>query len=95
MMKTNEVLAKLNLNIDLSMEEAEHIMDYITTSATENEIAMFLIRMNIKGVTSKELAGMAISMRKSMISIHPKVKGPLLDCCGTGGDGIVMNKQGP
>lgn len=87
-MEIKEIFSKLNLNIDLSMEEAEHIMDFIMTSATENEIAMFLIRMNIKGVTSKELAGMATSMRKSMISIHPKAK-DIHDCCGTGGDYIL------
>jgi len=88
-MNVKQIMAKLNTNIDLSMEEAEHIMDYITTSATENEVRMFLIRMNIKGSTAEELAGMAISMRKSMISINPKVKGPLCDVCGTGGGGIV------
>jgi len=92
-MKTKEIMAKLNMNIDLSIEEAEHIMDFITTSATEVQIKMFLIRMNIKGATAEELAGMAISMRKSMISINPKVKGPLHDVCGTGGDNITKLEE--
>ena len=91
--KPKEIMAKLNLNIDLSMEEAEHLMDYIITSATEKEIRMFLIHMNIKGSTSKELAGMAKSMRKSMITINPNVEGELHDCCGTGGDKIYYKQE--
>ncbi|GAI77325.1 unnamed protein product [marine sediment metagenome] len=94
-MNVKQMLAKFDKNIRLSIDEAESLMDYIMTSATDKEIKIFLTRMNPKEVTAEELAGMAISMKKSMISINPKVKGHLHDCCGTGGGGIVINKQEP
>jgi len=71
---------------DLDQAQAAAAMDEIMTgSATPAQIAAFLTALHIKGETEAEIAGMAQVMRaKATHVIHD---GPVLDTCGTGGDG--------
>jgi anthranilate phosphoribosyltransferase len=56
--------------------------------ASEPQIAGFLIAMKMKGVTSEELVGFARAMRRVAEPVEIDLKGqPLVDTCGTGGDG--------
>jgi len=74
---------------DLSSSEIEGAMDAILSGeATPAQIAAFVVGLRIKGESSDEIAAAARSLRKHCESIHPKVNGPLLDTCGTGGDGL-------
>ena len=74
---------------DLSERDVEGAMDAILTGhATSAQIAAFVIGLRIKGESALEIAAAARTMRKHCDQIQPKVKGPLLDTCGTGGDGL-------
>jgi anthranilate phosphoribosyltransferase len=71
---------------DLSLEEAESLMGEIFDGATDVQIGALLIALRMKGESVSEIAGLARKMRSSAIRITPKVKGTLVDTCGTGGD---------
>jgi len=70
----------------LSAAEAyEAMMAILEGHATSAQIAAFLVALRMKGETSDELLGFARAMRDK--SERVEVEGPLLDTCGTGGDG--------
>ena len=74
---------------DLSPSEVEGAMDTILSGeATPAQIAAFVVALRMKGESSDEIAAAARSLRKHCESIAPNVDGPLLDTCGTGGDGL-------
>lgn len=74
---------------DLSDADVESAIDTILTGgATPAQIAAFLVGLRIKGESTLEIAAAARAMRRHCVQIHPKVTGPLLDTCGTGGDGL-------
>jgi anthranilate phosphoribosyltransferase len=74
---------------DLSPSDVEDAMDAILSGeATPAQIAAFVVALRMKGESSDEIAAAARSLRKHCESIHPNVDGPLLDTCGTGGDGL-------
>jgi anthranilate phosphoribosyltransferase len=83
---TLSYLQKIVEGHDLSMEEAEALMGEIFSSATDAQIGALLIALRMKGESIPEIAGFARKMRDSAVCIHPKVKGVLVDTCGTGGD---------
>ncbi len=56
------------------------------TEATDAQIAAFLTALKLKGETPDEIAGLVRGMKKAANLIRPKVKGTLVDTCGTGGD---------
>ncbi len=61
-------------------------MGEIFSSATDAQIGALLIALRMKGESIPEIAGFARKMRGSAVCIRPKVKGALVDTCGTGGD---------
>lgn len=61
-------------------------MGEIFSSATDAQIGALLIALRMKGESVSEIAGFARKMRDSAVCIRPKVKGTLVDTCGTGGD---------
>lgn len=83
---TLSYLQKIVDGRDLTLEEAEALMGEIFSSATDAQIGALLIALRMKGESVSEIAGFARKMRDSAVCIRPKVKGTLVDTCGTGGD---------
>lgn len=80
------IQALVNDRRDLSEEESAGAMQAIFTGeATPAQLAAFLIALRLKGETVDEVTGMARVMREHALRVE--VDGPLLDTCGTGGDG--------
>ena len=78
--------ALVNAGRDLSEEEAGAVMDEVMSGeATSAQLAAFLIALRLKGESVDEIVGMARVMRRR--SLRVESGGPLLDTCGTGGDG--------
>ena len=83
---SKEAIAAVVAGKDLTQEEAAEAMgQLISGRATPAQIGAFLTGLRLKGETVEEIAGMALAMRDRAARI--KVDGPLLDTCGTGGDG--------
>jgi anthranilate phosphoribosyltransferase len=72
---------------DLSVSEAEALLGEVFERATDAQIGAILIALKTKGESVSEIAGLARAMRSSAVRIRPDVAGPLVDTCGTGGDG--------
>jgi anthranilate phosphoribosyltransferase len=83
---TLSYLQKIVEGRDLSLEEAEALMGEIFSSATDAQIGALLVALRMKGESIPEIAGFARKMRDCAVCIRPKVKGTLVDTCGTGGD---------
>jgi len=72
---------------NLSREEAAEFMEELTEgNLTPSQIAGFLTAMNGKGITAEEIAGCAAVLLRKRVGL--KIDKPLLDTCGTGGDGL-------
>ncbi len=72
---------------DLSKSEAENFMEELTEGTlTQAQIAAFLVALNAKGVTGEEIAGCAAVLQRKRRKVEIGV--PVLDTCGTGGDGV-------
>lgn len=73
----------------LSAADAEQAMEAILEGAASvAQIAAFLVALRMKGETAEELVGFARAMRRHVRRLEMELGGePLLDTCGTGGDG--------
>jgi len=71
---------------DLSMSEARDAAATVFEEATEAQIGALLAGLRSKGETEAEIAGFAQGMRDAARRIDPD-REPLVDTCGTGGDG--------
>jgi len=82
-------LHKLAARENLSSAEAHDAMLIILNGhATTPQISEFLLGLRKKGETAEELLGFARAMRAKSAAIHVGPDShPLLDTCGTGGDG--------
>ena len=82
-----ECIQKLIEGNNLTFEESQQIMtEVMSGKATKSQIAAFLTALRMKGEAVEELIAFASVMRTKSCAIHPKVKGRLVDTCGTGGD---------
>jgi anthranilate phosphoribosyltransferase len=82
------LIAKLVEGGTLDAASMEQAMDAILRGeATPTQVAALLIALRIKGESVVEIAAAARVMRKHSVSVPVRVSGPLLDTCGTGGDG--------
>ncbi|AET65337.1 anthranilate phosphoribosyltransferase [Methanothrix harundinacea] len=72
---------------DLSVSEAEALLGEVFNGATDAQIGALLVALKMKGEAVSEIAGLARAMRAGGVRIRPRVPGPLVDTCGTGGDG--------
>ncbi len=74
---------------DLGDNDARAAMLAILNGETSvAQVAAFLVALRMKGETATELTGFARAMREKAERVHVDVNGePLLDTCGTGGDG--------
>lgn len=73
----------------LSAEQARAAMlEILSGDATTAQIAAFLVALRMKGEQAAELLGFAQAMRERATPVPVRRDaGPLLDTCGTGGDG--------
>ncbi len=82
-----EAIAALIRGEGLSVEESAAVMEEIMTGRTaDSQIGAYLVALSIKGPTAEEIAGAARAMREKALRIEVDRR-PLLDTCGTGGDG--------
>jgi len=80
------VEAIINEGRDLTEVEASAAMrEIFAGEATPTQVGALLIALRMKGETVEEIAGMARAMREYALTVD--VEGPLVDTCGTGGDG--------
>jgi anthranilate phosphoribosyltransferase len=71
---------------DLSEDQAAHVLGTIMRGETEaSQVAGLLVALRAKGEAPAEIAGFVRAMLAAATPID--VEGPLLDTCGTGGDG--------
>jgi len=71
---------------DLTAADAQAAMGIILAGeASPAQIAAFLVALRMKGESVSELAGFARAMRQTARVVN--AAGPLIDTCGTGGDG--------
>jgi len=92
-----EVLKKLVRKEDLTREEAESSMRFIMSGkASDEQIQVFLLGLKEKGETVTEISAFARILREFAVKVNPKPRQdprlktqyPLVDTCGSGGDGI-------
>ena len=82
-----ELMTKIIAREDLSKSQMYDLMNLILDGElTSTQIGGFMTAMACKGETFEELAGAAECMRSKAMRIQPLV-GPIVDTCGTGGDG--------
>lgn len=81
-----DAIGKLIRHQDLEPEEATTVMrEIMGGEASAAQIAGFLTALAMKGETDSEIAAMAMVMREHVVRVH--IDRPLVDTCGTGGDG--------
>ena len=84
-----ESIQKLANETDLTHEESTLSMKEIMAGqATNAQIGAFLTALRIKGETTEEITAFTKVMKEYCHRIYPKIKGRLVDTCGTGGDKI-------
>lgn len=72
---------------DLSVSDMESAINAIMDGqASQAQVAALLIALAVKGETPDEIAGAALAMRAHAIAV-PSSRRPIVDVCGTGGDG--------
>jgi anthranilate phosphoribosyltransferase len=81
-----EALAKLVEGKSLTQEEAATTMeDIMEERASPAQFGAFVTALRLKGETPEEIAGMALVMRRKALRVPTDL--PVVDTCGTGGDG--------
>ncbi|MFC1963949.1 anthranilate phosphoribosyltransferase [Chloroflexota bacterium] len=81
-----EAISKLIEGHSLTTEEASAVMEEIMQGeATPAQFGAFVTALRIKGETVNEIVGLAKTMRAKAVPVT--VSEPVVDTCGTGGDG--------
>lgn len=85
--RMREGLGRIVLGERLTLDQAEALMDALMDGAgTPAQVGGVLVGLAARGETASEIAGFARSMRRHA-PVVPIRRRPLLDTCGTGGDG--------
>ncbi len=85
--QVSTVLTHILSGKNLTREQSESIMDEITGGElTDAQTSSFLTAMNTKTISGPELCGLASILNDKNTIINAAK--PLLDTCGTGGDGL-------
>lgn len=80
-------IKKLVNKEDLTAEEARQTISFIMKGeATSSQIGAFLMGLRMKGETFEEILGAVKGLRDNMTRLDVEAN-PLIDTCGTGGDG--------
>jgi anthranilate phosphoribosyltransferase len=83
-----DLLPALVARRDLEPHEMTGAIDEVLGGdAVESELAAFLIALRMKGETAAEVAACARALRGRALTVDHGLEGPVLDTCGTGGDG--------
>lgn len=86
------LVEKLENGIDLTMADIRYAVPLLLSEAINAELkAQFLTELHRKGETAEEIAGFVelFMERANDPQINPKeLSGPMIDVCGTGGDGL-------
>lgn len=86
MSELSKFIEKLSRKQNLSVEESTRAFQILLSGGvTPAQISALLMALKMKGETSEEITGAAISMRAKAEKF--KASGDILDTCGTGGDG--------
>ncbi len=81
-----EAIAALVSGCSLAADEAAQVMEEIMQGeATPAQFGAFVTALRLKGETVDEIVGLARTMRAKAIPVI--TDGPVVDTCGTGGDG--------
>ncbi|MCP4873760.1 MAG: anthranilate phosphoribosyltransferase [Proteobacteria bacterium] len=73
---------------DLTRDEARSAIDsFMSGKVRPEQAAALLAGLRTKGETPTEIAGMAEAMRAHAVPVMTPVGAPVVDTCGTGGDG--------
>ena len=84
---TSTVLSSLIGGASLSQEEAANFMEELTEgNLTPAQISGFLVAIAARGPRPEEIAGCASVLQRKRTPIS--IDRPVLDTCGTGGDGL-------
>jgi anthranilate phosphoribosyltransferase len=84
----SELLAKLCRRESLTREEmALAVGEIMEGRATPAQVGGFLVALRIKGEDVEELTGAALAMRARAVRVRTPEDRPVIDTCGTGGDG--------
>lgn len=89
-MSIGDVIARVVAREDLdgaSMERA--IAAILRGEIDEVEIAAFSVAMRMKGETTEEIAAAVRAMRAACVRVTLEGDAPIVDTCGTGGDGLA------
>src|SRR5438045_3520855 len=72
---------------DLSLDEMSEVMGAIMQGQwDQNQVALLLTALRVKGESVQEIAGAAAALRRHMTPIR-HCRAGVVDTCGTGGDG--------
>lgn len=72
----------------LTRQQAAAAMDSVMSgAATDAQIGSLMTALRMRGETDDEIAGFAETMRRHALSVTLRQGGPVVDTCGTGGDG--------
>ncbi len=84
-----DFLEKIIAREHLSEQEAELMMGELMQGNLSNtQIGAFLVALRMKGETPPEISGFARAIRARAHPLHiSSLPGPVVDTCGTGGDG--------
>lgn len=84
-----EAFKKVMAGQSLTEDEAfQAMMELMSGDASAELISAFVVVMRYKRETIPEITGFARAMRQRAIRINPRVKGRLIDTCGTGGASV-------
>ncbi|MCL2370079.1 MAG: anthranilate phosphoribosyltransferase [Firmicutes bacterium] len=91
-MTYKEILYKVTNNQKLNKDEVNTLIKSINNNQVSDvQIAGFQVALLMKGASQEEIAYIASAMRDNCVPLRPKVKGGLMDTCGTGGGLSTFN----
>ncbi len=83
-----ELSERAGLGFRLTRDEARGAMaGLVDAGVPDGEKRVFLLAMNSRAPSSDELTGLAQALRERAVPFASR-RGPLVDTCGTGGDGL-------
>ncbi|EGL82864.1 Anthranilate phosphoribosyltransferase [Caldalkalibacillus thermarum TA2.A1] len=83
-----QALKKLMDRKTLTEAESYQVMEEILSGkATAAQISSFISILTYRGVEVEELTGLARAMRERALPVRLEIDRPVVDTCGTGGDG--------